>query len=152
MDPTCVLCASCFNRSTHRHHKYKMSTSGGGGCCDCGDQEAWKRDPYCEEHVMGVLQKGDSKIVTERMEKLCAIVFRSILKFCMQSFLLRGDNLSPADYNGDTFCTLLYNDEVHTFEQVSRFVFEKFHFLFHYHLREIFISSGLPLSAISGER
>lgn len=27
-----------------------MGTSSGGGCCDCGDVEAWKRDPYCDEH------------------------------------------------------------------------------------------------------
>jgi hypothetical protein len=27
-----------------------MSTSGGGGYCDCGDIEAWKAHPYCELH------------------------------------------------------------------------------------------------------
>lgn len=50
MDPTCVLCVNCFKQSAHRHHKYKMGTSGGGGCCDCGDNEAWKQDHYCDEH------------------------------------------------------------------------------------------------------
>jgi E3 ubiquitin-protein ligase UBR2 len=24
--------------------------SGGGGFCDCGDMEAWKQDPFCEDH------------------------------------------------------------------------------------------------------
>lgn len=52
MDPTCVLCVTCFKQSPHRHHKYKMSTSNGGGCCDCGDNEAWKSDPYCNEHIV----------------------------------------------------------------------------------------------------
>jgi hypothetical protein len=28
----------------------QMSTSGGGGYCDCGDIEAWKAHPYCELH------------------------------------------------------------------------------------------------------
>lgn len=56
MDPTCVLCSSCFKKSSHRLHKYKMSTSGGGGCCDCGDSEAWKRDPSCEEHSVRIVQ------------------------------------------------------------------------------------------------
>lgn len=50
MDQTCVLCVNCFKQSAHRNHKYKMGTSSGGGCCDCGDVEAWKRDPYCDEH------------------------------------------------------------------------------------------------------
>lgn len=54
MDPTCVLCVSCFKQSAHRNHKYKMATSGGGGCCDCGDVEAWKHDPYCDEHVVSL--------------------------------------------------------------------------------------------------
>lgn len=54
VDPTCVLCVNCFKRSPHRFHKYKMSSSGGGGCCDCGDDEAWKRDHYCELHLVSV--------------------------------------------------------------------------------------------------
>lgn len=27
-----------------------MSTSGGGGYCDCGDPEAWKTEPVCDVH------------------------------------------------------------------------------------------------------
>lgn len=27
-----------------------MSTSGGGGYCDCGDAEAWKTEPFCGNH------------------------------------------------------------------------------------------------------
>lgn len=50
MDPTCVLCVNCFKQSAHRNHKYKMGASFGGGCCDCGDREAWKQDHYCDEH------------------------------------------------------------------------------------------------------
>ena len=30
-----------------------MSTSVGGGYCDCGDTEAWKEHPYCATHVLG---------------------------------------------------------------------------------------------------
>lgn len=130
MDPTCVLCASCFNKSSHRNHKYKMATSGGGGCCDCGDKEAWKRDPYCEDHMMGAKAPKDSNIVTPRMKQMCAIAFKGILKFCMQSFQLRGDNTSPLEYDGDTFCTILYNDEVHTFDQVTHFSLFMDHFKF----------------------
>lgn len=28
-----------------------MTTSGGGGFCDCGDAEAWKKGPYCQKHT-----------------------------------------------------------------------------------------------------
>lgn len=56
MDNTCVLCVECFKVSAHRHHKYKMGQSGGGGCCDCGDTEAWKRDPFCELHAVSIIE------------------------------------------------------------------------------------------------
>jgi hypothetical protein len=58
MDNTCVLCVECFKVSAHRHHKYKMGQSGGGGCCDCGDTEAWKRDPFCELHAVSNREHG----------------------------------------------------------------------------------------------
>ena len=50
VDPTCVLCAQCFQASEHQTHKYRIGTSSGGGCCDCGDEEAWKTHPYCSHH------------------------------------------------------------------------------------------------------
>ena len=33
--------------------RYKISTSSGGGYCDCGDREAWKTDVFCDIHVKG---------------------------------------------------------------------------------------------------
>uniref|UniRef100_A0A3P8TB44 E3 ubiquitin-protein ligase n=1 Tax=Amphiprion percula TaxID=161767 RepID=A0A3P8TB44_AMPPE len=50
-DPTCVLCMQCFLGSVHKEHRYRMTTSGGGGFCDCGDAEAWKNGPYCQKHT-----------------------------------------------------------------------------------------------------
>ncbi len=49
-DPTCVLCAECFQASEHKNHRYRIGNSSGGGCCDCGDEEAWKRHYYCNLH------------------------------------------------------------------------------------------------------
>ena len=49
-DQTCVLCAECFQASEHKMHKYRIGNSAGGGCCDCGDEEAWKRFPHCAIH------------------------------------------------------------------------------------------------------
>ena len=36
-----------------------MSTSGGGGYCDCGDIEAWKAHPYCELHTIDSKPSSD---------------------------------------------------------------------------------------------
>ena len=49
-DPTCVFCKDCFFNSSHVDHLYKMFASGGAGCCDCGDLEAWTKDPHCNKH------------------------------------------------------------------------------------------------------
>ncbi|GAA6028962.1 hypothetical protein JCM8097_001527 [Rhodosporidiobolus ruineniae] len=56
VDPTCVLCARCFHSSSHSRegHDVTVSTHAGvgAGCCDCGDEEAWKegRQRDCRYH------------------------------------------------------------------------------------------------------
>lgn len=121
MDPTCVLCSSCFKKSSHRLHKYKMSTSGGGGCCDCGDSEAWKRDPSCEEHSATIPEILDSTLITDKNDKCSEIVFKAILYYCVKTLQIQSDS-SLAELGDcedeDVHCTILYNDETHTFEQV----------------------------------
>ena len=39
-----------------------MSTSGGGGYCDCGDPEAWKTEPFCDVHKKGLQQNSTSEV------------------------------------------------------------------------------------------
>ncbi|XP_052865271.1 E3 ubiquitin-protein ligase UBR1 [Anopheles cruzii] len=123
MDATCVLCSSCFKKSTHRLHKYKMATSGGGGCCDCGDHEAWKKDPVCEGHGQSNSDQGESQQQTaplpESVQGRCRFVFRAILNYCMRVLQMHSDgNLVELDDEENSHCTILYNDETHTFEQV----------------------------------
>ena len=51
MDDTCVLCQRCFRASDHEGHDVSMSiNAGSGGCCDCGDPEAWRTDINCSYH------------------------------------------------------------------------------------------------------
>ncbi|XP_047516018.1 E3 ubiquitin-protein ligase UBR1 isoform X1 [Pieris napi] len=132
MDNTCVLCVECFKVSAHRHHKYKMGQSSGGGCCDCGDTEAWKREPCCELHA-GTDDKEDiqtsiSPDIVERMK----IVASVCLSYCFRLLTLDHAPGLPNDLRlkdaerdllqildqPDCYCTVLYNDETHTFEQV----------------------------------
>lgn len=127
MDPTCVLCSSCFKKSSHRLHKYKMSTSGGGGCCDCGDQEAWKRDPSCEDHNLAATETPDQSLITDHLRVIsdktklcCEIVFKGILQYCMKTLQIQSESslVECGVDDEDIYCTILYNDETHTFEQV----------------------------------
>ncbi|KAL8907043.1 MAG: hypothetical protein Q9207_001655 [Kuettlingeria erythrocarpa] len=52
VDETCVLCSRCFNASEHDGHNISVThSSGNGGCCDCGDPEAWKSPVICGIHA-----------------------------------------------------------------------------------------------------
>jgi len=131
MDPTCVLCSNCFKKSTHRSHKYKMSTSCGGGCCDCGDPEAWKKDYCCEDHVAVEKTEVDSLISEEGLE-VARVVFKAVLSYCVNMLQIDSDASFPDADNEtnpieDVYCTLLYNDETHTFDQVGVFVVQSTH-------------------------
>ncbi|KAI7848553.1 hypothetical protein BDC45DRAFT_471139 [Circinella umbellata] len=55
LDDTCVLCARCFHATNHDGHDVKIWISrGAGGCCDCGDPEAWKIPLECSIHSLSV--------------------------------------------------------------------------------------------------
>lgn len=47
VDPTCVVCSDCFDRSAGAHEGHEVTcyrSGGNGGTCDCGDHEAWSRE------------------------------------------------------------------------------------------------------------
>lgn len=133
MDSTCVLCVDCFKQSAHRNHKYKMGTSSGGGCCDCGDTEAWKKEPFCKVHLAGIRSKesSENKLPEDIAERTVA-TFKAVLKYCYELLSLEHTPGLPSDLcvkesdedplaflaSTDTYCTVLFNDETHTFEQV----------------------------------
>jgi len=50
IDSTCVLCQSCFDNSDHTGHEVTFHRTGAGGCCDCGDEEAWDPTGFCSKH------------------------------------------------------------------------------------------------------
>ncbi|XP_041722954.1 E3 ubiquitin-protein ligase UBR2-like isoform X2 [Coregonus clupeaformis] len=131
-DPTCVLCMQCFLGSVHKEHRYRMTTSGGGGFCDCGDTEAWKKGPYCQKHEPNIsdsCQEVNSSQPQDPLAHLstdmiarCYNVFSIVLKYAVDMLTWDKENelplgLEPPD-RGDTYYCMLFNDEVHTYEQV----------------------------------
>lgn len=127
LDPTCVLCVDCFKNSSHKVHRYKMSISSGGGYCDCGDTEAWKAHPSCEVHVDKGSQMSDGTPAVSRLPadvtERARLVMQTVLQYCHQmltweqAFQLPPELQSTADKD-DIYATVLYNDEIHTYEQV----------------------------------
>ncbi|TYH34324.1 hypothetical protein ES332_D13G121200v1 [Gossypium tomentosum] len=49
-DPTCAICVPCFQNGNHKDHDYTIIYTG-GGCCDCGDETAWKQEGFCTKHI-----------------------------------------------------------------------------------------------------
>jgi len=51
----------CFKNSNHEGHKVIIKKAY-GGCCDCGDAEAWKKSGFCTKHTGEVVDiQIDSK-------------------------------------------------------------------------------------------
>lgn len=123
LDPTCVLCIDCFQRSGHKKHRYKMNTSGGGGYCDCGDVEAWTSDPACEKHQVSSQQDQDPLAdFSEELIQRASFVIQILLNYCNQIINSDQQEVLPEELRpetmDDSYCTMLFNDEVHTYDQV----------------------------------
>ncbi|KAJ7366463.1 hypothetical protein DFH08DRAFT_167979 [Mycena albidolilacea] len=51
LDDSCVLCSRCFHATDHEGHNVSFFIAQQpGGCCDCGDEEAWRRPIGCPFH------------------------------------------------------------------------------------------------------
>ncbi|XP_040905463.1 E3 ubiquitin-protein ligase UBR2 isoform X2 [Toxotes jaculatrix] len=125
-DPTCVLCMQCFLGSVHKEHRYRMTTSGGGGFCDCGDAEAWKKGPYCQKHTPTDNNRDtEEDPVAQLPADMVArgySIFSIILKYAVDLLTWEQEDQLPSGLEpperGDTYYCMLFNDEVHTYEQV----------------------------------
>jgi len=57
-DETCVLCHACYSRSDHEGHDVAFYHAQAGGCCDCGDPDAWDPAGFCDRHGPGAVTAG----------------------------------------------------------------------------------------------
>ena len=70
-DPTCVICDTCFHSSNHEGHEVYFHRTTPGGCCDCGDAEAWKVEGCCPLHRPAEVQhSGDNDNDPEEAVKM----------------------------------------------------------------------------------
>lgn len=135
IDPTCCLCARCFEASAHAKHNYRMSVSGGkGGFCDCGDSEAWTSHPTCSVHSEAAASAASGapdpvKLAEEQglFSSQARIVIRAMVTF-IRTVLLADDDekiperlvgLCPAEALANhAHALVVWNDEVHDFDDV----------------------------------
>ncbi|RDW93752.1 putative ubiquitin-protein ligase E3 component (UBR1) [Aspergillus mulundensis] len=148
IDETCVLCSRCFDASDHTDHQYQIYVSpGNSGCCDCGDEEAWRIPVHCAIHTDNGESKGkesaharvpDDWVVLIRMTIARALDYFADVISCSPEQLrlpkteegIRQDEvasrLHPGWYGqGDEpeeepeFAVTLWNDEKHTMQDVA---------------------------------
>ncbi|XP_053210830.1 E3 ubiquitin-protein ligase UBR2-like isoform X2 [Panonychus citri] len=131
LDASCVLCVDCFKRSSHRSHKYKMCMSSGGGYCDCGDAEAWRAHVFCDLHLKGS-QKADpnedprTRLASDLVNRT-EIIMKTVVHYCFEILEWNNPlalpeslniNSSLIDPESADYVTMLFNDEIHTYDQV----------------------------------
>ena len=147
-DETAVLCSRCFVASDHEGHQYIIEVSGGkSGCCDCGDDEAWKRPVNCAIHTVSEDWTSTDEHVSPLPDDLQASIRTTISKaldyFCdtiscspenlrlpktvesvahdEQRSRLVGEHYVTGDEieTNPEYCLIIWNDEKHTVREVQ---------------------------------
>lgn len=75
-DETCVLCHKCWTRSNHDGHDVAFYHAQAGGCCDCGDPDAWDPRGFCDVHGGGDknINNTNSSVDTAMLSRTRGIV------------------------------------------------------------------------------
>jgi E3 ubiquitin-protein ligase UBR3 len=96
-DSTCAICVPCFQNGNHKDHDYSIMYTG-GGCCDCGDATAWKREGFCSKH------KGADQIkpLPEELAQSVGPVLDVLLQFWKERICLVEP--PPAKGDGSSSC------------------------------------------------
>ena len=100
-DSTCVLCDKCFHNSDHEGHEVYFHRTSPGGCCDCGDIEAWKSEGCCPLHrpkeSKSDSQMDDhlSKLISENLDNDVFEAFKASLRGRADGELYVQNFLSP---------------------------------------------------------
>ncbi|KAK7896974.1 E3 ubiquitin-protein ligase ubr1 [Exophiala xenobiotica] len=147
-DSTAVLCSRCFVSSDHEGHQYTITMSpGNSGCCDCGDDEAWKRPVKCAIHTArddwmttdelvsplpADLQESIRITVSKVLDYFCDVISCSPENLRMPKTVesvtqdevrsrIQPDNHVIGDEieANPEFCLIIWNDEKHTVREVQ---------------------------------
>eukprot|EP00960_Hanusia_phi_P074940 768348-Hanusia_phi.AAC.1 len=115
-DPTCCFCSKCFENSPCRKlgHRTQLARSSGGGCCDCGDPEAWNPSSFCSIHQAKSEDTCKEDRVPQQLLNFAPLLFNHVLEYCCDALLCVED----ADNDGDGFLAVLHNDDVHDMDTV----------------------------------
>lgn len=155
------MCARCFHATEHNGHNVSFFIAQqSGGCCDCGDEEAWRKNIQCPHHPPAgpddpqdttprvILKHLQNEVppapnykfrVTTPPDLMEAM--RKTIGFALD-FMLDTLDYSPdepmvpaneADLRlqpsadpmmKDQYCIVLWNDDKHSFVEVTKLIME----------------------------
>jgi len=78
-DSSCQ-CVHCFDPEDHVGHDFRLYSSGAGGCCDCGDPQAWKESGFCSRHRRSAEAEAQMYHVDAAVERGATIALRAVLQ------------------------------------------------------------------------
>ncbi len=107
-----MLCNECFQRSNHQGHEVYFYHSAAGGCCDCGDSDAWCADGFCSQHGKNHVDPTiylPPDIVTRAYDLFC-IILDSIIEYCNKVGRYQSAFGLPIT---EEFSLVFYHDDFH---------------------------------------
>jgi hypothetical protein len=123
-DSSCVQCNDCFQQSDHTNHEvYFYTSSGGGGCCDCGDTEAWKESGACPKHRTDDSSAPPSDPLSLLPPEIITgfnSVLQGVVLFIYSMIVreLEGFYGLPAAGPPTEMILRLHNDDIHSYDEV----------------------------------
>ncbi|KAK9463005.1 uncharacterized protein V1516DRAFT_620803 [Lipomyces oligophaga] len=147
LDDTCVLCWRCFDASDHTGHSVSVSIAqkNDGGVCDCGDPEAWTKPTTCK-YFTETDENSSKPLPDDLVDCIRGTITRvvdyiiDVISCTPQDYQYSKDpnlviqdrdsfKLDPSLYGGegddkcdDNFALLLWNDEKHSFNEITALV------------------------------
>lgn len=135
-DLTCVQCDACFKLSDHTNHDvYFHRSNEGGGCCDCGDTEAWNKEGNCSLHGVKESDANIDPIMSlppPLLDGISAVldgIFLVASKLLCQStnaFLslqhnqyILNNKIENSSQLKEHFQVRLHNDDIHSYDDVT---------------------------------
>jgi len=137
-DNTCVLCDACFRSSNHEGHEVFFHRAAPGGCCDCGDPEAWVAEGCCAKHRPSALTDEDPlNALPPGLKDVGAVVVREAARYVVGAAVRSAGAHEPAPLNpafneapaeeaarartpddGEGVRVRLHDDDVHSYDDV----------------------------------
>ncbi|OQR82680.1 hypothetical protein ACHHYP_15643 [Achlya hypogyna] len=80
-DSTCVMCQACFADSNHEGHDVSFQRTSAGGCCDCGDTEAWAKSGFCSKHPGRDDAKAKEVVLPTGMQEIAGPLINTVVQY-----------------------------------------------------------------------